>query len=194
MVNDVFQNNQGVPVIRDGDPELQAAIRNKPHEYGRVFVMVNNEYLGHVGLVIGEGDEALLYDPSGTYSGCDYNTCKSQKKGFRGSGDMFEYPYFEWDDYLSYHLEDGFDIVVFEFIVKRERLKAMYDNVDESLSPGYFGCARNVSRVLYESGGDRFKNVLIGTPWGLKERLLNLQMEKGLLPYVYITTSDISKK
>ncbi|MTB79639.1 hypothetical protein GKR55_03640 [Providencia stuartii] len=92
MVNDVFQNNQGVPVIRDGDPELQAEIRNKPHEYGRVFVMVNNEYLGHVGLVIGEGDEALLYDPSGTYSGCDYNTCKSQKKVFVVQGICLNIP------------------------------------------------------------------------------------------------------
>ncbi len=77
-----------------------------------IYVMINNEFIGHVGLVIGNGEDALLYDPAGSYTGCKNNQCEDGSYTLRGSGDFFQYPDFNWDDYLSYQLWDGDDIVI----------------------------------------------------------------------------------
>lgn len=195
MRNDVFLNRGRVPIIRDNDPKLQAAIANNQGDYARIFVMINNHLYGHAGLIIDEGEHAFLYDPSGTYDGRDE---RGSIQSFRGSGDFFEYPEFDWDSYLDLHLNDGLDVVVFEFIVPRSQMERMKDIVlYESESAGFFGCAKNVARVLLESGGifeDKGiqKNTFY-TPWGLKEILLNIQYQKGIIPHVFITTPPYTR-
>jgi len=195
MRNDVFINRARVPIIRDGDPALQAAIINKPNDYGRIFVMINNQSYGHAGLVIDEGEDALLYDPSGTYDGRDD---RGAIQSFRGSGDFFEYPEFDWDSYLSLHLNDGIDIVVFEFILPRSQVNRMKDIVlYESEIAGFFACAKNVARVLLTSGGifkdQGIKENTFYTPWGLKAILLNIQFKKGIVQHVFITTPPYTR-
>ncbi|MGX8895135.1 hypothetical protein ACWWJS_27465, partial [Enterobacter cloacae] len=61
------------------------------------------------------------YDPAGSYTGCKNNQCEDGSYTLRGSGDFFQYPDFNWDDYLSYQLWDGDDIVIIEFVIPREQ-------------------------------------------------------------------------
>lgn len=56
MRNDVFNNRRYVPVIRYNDPALQAAMLNNQGDYARIFVMINNVFIGHSGLVLDEGE------------------------------------------------------------------------------------------------------------------------------------------
>lgn len=189
MRNDLFTTRRQVPIIRDNNPKLQTAIANGQGDYARIFVMINNVFIGHAGLIIGEGEDALLYDPAGNYEGCEEVSCRGSIQSFRGSGDFFEYPQFDWDSYLKYHLEDGDDIVIFEFIVPRSQMERMKDIVFfESETADNFYCASNVARVLPESGGV-FNNIPdeFFAPWGLKKHLLNIQSQKGVVPHVFIT-------
>ncbi|MGJ3353834.1 hypothetical protein [Providencia sp. Je.9.19] len=190
MRNDAFNNRWNLPVIRDNDSKLQAAIANGQGDYVRIFVMINNEGFGHSGLILDEGENAFLYDPAGTYAGCEEKKCRGSIQSFRGSGSFFEYPYFDWDSYLKYQFEDGEDVVVFEFVVPRSQMEQMKDNIlYYSDTATDFTCAKNVARVLRESGGV-FAGLDEGffTPWGLKADLLNIQYHKGVIPHVFITT------
>lgn len=188
MRNDVFNNRRYVPVIRYNDPTLQAAMLNNQGDYARIFVMINNVFIGHSGLVLDEGEYSFLYDPAGSYTGCKNNKCEGSVKSFRGSGDYFEYPDFNWDDYLQYQLDDGEDIIVFEFIVPDDQMKNMKDNIlNYSDFATDFTCATNVARVLRESGGI-FSDIDDGffTPWGLKGALFEIQVKKGIMPYAHV--------
>lgn len=96
MRNDVYNNRYHVPVISSPNPANEAMMRDSVN----IYVMINNEFIGHVGLVIGNGEDALLYDPAGSYTGCKNNQCEDGSYTLRGSGDFFQYPDFNWDDYL----------------------------------------------------------------------------------------------
>lgn len=189
MRNDVFNNRQQLPITRDNNPKLQTEISNKQDDYARIFVMINNVFIGHAGLVLDEGEESFLYDPAGSYTGCKNNKCDGSIRSYRGSGDFFEYPNFDWDGYLQYQLDDGEDVVVFEFIVPRIQLRKMKDNIlyDSEIASN-FTCAKNVARILRESGGV-FADIEDGffSPWGLKDALLDIQLKKGGMPHVVIT-------
>ncbi|BBU99144.1 hypothetical protein AB6H26_01965 [Providencia hangzhouensis] len=189
MRNDLFTTRRPVPIIRDNDPKLQTAIANGQGDYVRIFIMINNVFIGHAGLILGEGEDAFLYDPAGTYEGCEEKECRGSVQSFRGSGDFFEYPEFDWDSYLKFYLDDGEDIVLIEFIVPRSQMEHMRDNVlYYSDTADNFYCASNVARVLRESGGV-FNNIPdeFFAPWGLKKHLLNIQSQKGVVPHVFIT-------
>ncbi|MEQ4626591.1 hypothetical protein [Providencia manganoxydans] len=194
MRNDLFTTRRAVPIIRDNDPRLQTAIANGQGDYVRIFIMINNVFIGHAGLILGEGEDAFLYDPAGSYDGCEEKECRGLVQSFRGSGDFFEYPQFDWDSYLKYQFNDGEDVVVLEFIVPRSQMEQMKDNIlYYSDTATDFTCARNVARVLRESGGV-FAGLDEGffTPWGLKADLLNIQYHKGVIPHVFITTPAYS--
>ncbi len=46
--------------------------------------MINYNWgIGHTGLVVGEGEEALLYDPSGEYSKCGSDDCFGSIEAYR---------------------------------------------------------------------------------------------------------------
>ncbi|HGN1863411.1 TPA: hypothetical protein ACKRZ5_001364 [Proteus mirabilis] len=130
MRNDVYNNRYHVPVISSPNPANEAMMRDSVN----IYVMINNEFIGHVGLVIGNGEDALLYDPAGSYTGCKNNQCEDGSYTLRGSGDFFQYPDFNWDDYLSYQLWDGDDIVIIEFVIPREQ-------------------AEHITKLIYELGG-----------------------------------------
>nr|WP_282563770.1 hypothetical protein [Providencia stuartii] len=50
----------------------------------KIFVMINYNWgIGHTGLVVGEGEEALLYDPSGEYSKCGSDNCFGSIEAYR---------------------------------------------------------------------------------------------------------------
>lgn len=84
MRNDVFNNRRYVPVIRYNDPALQAAMLNNQGDYARIFVMINNVFIGHSGLVLDEGEYSFLYDPAGSYTGCKNNKCEGSVKVSEG--------------------------------------------------------------------------------------------------------------
>lgn len=91
----------------------------------KIFVVSNYNWgIGHTGLVVGEGQDAILYDPAGGYSGCPSKKCYdniNEPRTLRSSGEFFDYPEFDRDDYLSFQLWDGPDVQLIEFTVPREQ-------------------------------------------------------------------------
>ncbi|OBU09714.1 hypothetical protein [Morganella psychrotolerans] len=175
---DVHQNSYDVPVIVVSNPLYTAMIADPVN----IYVMVDNDYSGHVGLVIGDREQALLYDPSGGYIGCG-EKCLTNEVAHRGSAEFMPYPDFDWDTYLSYHRWSSDDIVVIQFTIPgehAERLRNIILNNDYSY---YFHCATNVARVLRESGGI-FENLEDGfrAPWGVKKELLGMKPPAVLFP------------
>ncbi|ELX8378005.1 hypothetical protein AB7Y49_05615 [Providencia vermicola] len=180
MRNDVYNNRFNIPVIHSLDPIYETLMEDPV----RIYVMANTVLIGHIGLVIGEGEDAWLYDPAGSYTGCKENKCDGSIITKRGSGDFFEYPDFNWDDYLDYHRQDGESVVVIEFIIPKEQAKLLKEIILEHGGGGIADCASQVAAVLQASGGI-FKNLGTGfrTPIGLKHELIEFHHKKGLLPY-----------
>ncbi len=168
MRNDVYNNRYHVPVISSPNPANEAMMRDSVN----IYVMINNEFIGHVGLVIGNGEDALLYDPAGSYTGCKNNQCEDGSYTLRGSGDFFQYPDFNWDDYLSYQLWDGDDIVIIEFVIPREQAEHITKLIYELGGANALFCATRITHVLKLSGGV-FSNldtpIYIRSPWELKK-------------------------
>lgn len=175
---DVHNNNHNVPVIIASNPIYTAMIVDPVN----IYIMVDNDLTGHVGLVVGDGDSAFLYDPSGGYMGCG-EKCLANEMAYRGSGEFLEYPDFDWDTYLSYHRWDSDDIVVIQFTIPREQAERLKDIVFNNDYMFYYHCATNVARVLKESGGI-FKDLEGGfrTPWGVKSELLEMKPPEVLFP------------
>lgn len=66
-VNDVYFNRFNVSIVSSPNPYADSLIKDPV----KVFVVSNyNWWMGHTGLVVGEGEDAILYDPAGGYSGC----------------------------------------------------------------------------------------------------------------------------
>ncbi|HGN1328149.1 TPA: hypothetical protein ACKRF0_001116 [Proteus mirabilis] len=179
MRNDVYNNRYHVPVISSPNPANETMMRDSVN----IYVMINNEFIGHVGLVIGNGEDALLYDPAGSYTGCKNNQCEDGSYTLRGSGDFFQYPDFNWDDYLSYQLWDGDDIVIIEFVIPREQAEHITKLIYELGGANALFCATRINHVLKLSGGV-FSNldtpIYIRSPWELKKQLLDIYFpERG---------------
>ncbi|HAT1528121.1 TPA: hypothetical protein I8W52_003335, partial [Morganella morganii] len=96
----------------------------------------------------------------------------------RSSGEFFHYPEFDWDDYLSFQLWDGPDVMVIEFVIPGEQAARITEMIYNHGMAGSFSCAKTVFKILKESGG--IFNVLEETPvlkenpWQLREKLLGI--------------------
>ncbi|MEY1089127.1 hypothetical protein AB7160_09695 [Morganella morganii] len=177
-INDVHRNRFNVLVISSPDP---SAVMSVPDPV-KIFVVVNYNWgMGHAGLVVGEGEAAVLHDPSGSYSECASRACykdRNAKRNPRSSGEFFHYPEFDWDDYLSFQLWDGPDVMVIEFVVPGEQAARITEMIYNHGLAKSFSCAKTVFKILKESGG--IFNVLEETPilrenpWQLREKLLGI--------------------
>lgn len=176
-INNVFENKSNIPVITNPNPINDILIKDPV----KIYVMVNNVFIGHVGMVIGEGEKAILYDPAGSYTGCNDNKCSSGTHTIRGSGDFLEYPDFNWDDYLSYHRVDGDDIIVIEFIIPREQAEHITQLVYELGGAEPLFCATRIHDILKLSGGifsSLDDPIYMRSPWELKKQLLNIYFKE----------------
>ena len=97
-INDVYFNRFDVPIVSSPNPYNDSLIDNPV----KIFIVVNYNWgIGHTGIVVGEGEDALLYDPSGGYSECPSRKCYNNIEELRiprGSGEYFKYPEFDCDD------------------------------------------------------------------------------------------------
>lgn len=142
-----------------------------------LLVMINNNNMGHAGFMIGEGKDAMLYDPAGSYTGCYLRACENGDPSYRGSDDAFKYAHFDWNDYLAYQRADGPKVNVYQFIVSEEQSQIIRIKLQRrgGANPPY--CATAIAEVLKSSGGE-FSNLsepmLIRTPWGLEDELKSI--------------------
>ncbi|MBC4010518.1 hypothetical protein H8R13_01990 [Morganella morganii] len=177
-MNDVHRNRFNVLVISSPDPSVVMSVPDPV----KIFVMINYNWgMGHAGLVVGEGEAAVLHDPSGSYSECASRACykdRNAKRNPRSSGEFFHYPEFDWDDYLSFQLWDGPDVMVIEFVIPGEQAARITEMIYNHGLAKSFSCAKTVFKILKESGG--IFNVLEETPilrenpWQLREKLLGI--------------------
>ncbi|GAA0352077.1 hypothetical protein L9H26_16535 [Morganella psychrotolerans] len=183
-VNDVYHNRFNVPVISSPDLFAGSLVKDPV----KVFVVINyNLGMGHTGLVVGEGEDALLHDPSGSYSECPSKQCYNNEyeyRTLRSSGEFFHYPEFDWDDYLSFQLWDGPDVQVIEFILPKVQADKITELIYNYGMADSFKCSDTVFKILKESGGI-FNSlegnlVLRENPWNLRHKLLDLYFpERG---------------
>lgn len=181
-INDVHRNRFNVRVISSPD---QLAVMSVPDPV-KIFVMINYNWgMGHVGLVVGEGEKAILHDPSGGYSECPSRECYKDRNAMRyprSSGEFFHYPEFDWDDYLSFQLWDGPDVMVIEFVVPGVQAGRITEMIYNHGLAKSFSCAKTVFKILKESGG--IFNVLEETPilrenpWQLRNKLIDIYYPK----------------
>lgn len=172
-VNNVFSNNLNIPVITNPNPINDSLIEDPV----KIYVMINNEWIGHVGLVIGEGEGSLLYDPAGSYTGCYKRQCEDGVTIHRGSGEFFEYPNYDWNDYLAYQRDDGEDIAIIEFVIPEKQAEHLRNLVFEYGGAGIMECAKRIYTVLHESGGifsELKEPFWLRSPWELKKQLLDI--------------------
>lgn len=172
-VHNAFNNTHNVPVITSNSPINEAFIKDPIN----IYVMIARDGLGHAGLVIDDGENALLYDPGGGYTGCYLRGCEDGAPTHRGSSDQFPYPMWEWDDYLAYHLYDGPKVSVIQFTVPRKQANRLRDIIDDMGGGSPLYCAERVSVALKSSGGifERLPEANgIKTPWTLKSELMDL--------------------
>lgn len=183
-VNDVYSNRFNIRIVSSPD---QSVIMSVPDPV-KIFVMVNYNWgIGHIGLVIGEGEKAILHDPSGGYSECPSRECYKDRNAMRyprSSGEFFHYPEFDWDDYLSFQLWDGPDVMVIEFVIPGEQAARITEMIYNHGMADTWMCAQTVLIILRESGGifSNIKNDIIfqEDPWGFREKLLDIHFpERG---------------
>jgi uncharacterized Zn-binding protein involved in type VI secretion len=148
-VNNVFNNTHNVPVITSNSPINKAFIKDPIN----IYVMIAIDWEGHIGLIIGDGEDAILYDPGGSYTGCYNRRCEDGAPTHRGSNDQFPYPMWEWNDYLFYHLASGPNVSIVQFTIPKKQADHLIQIIDEmgGVFPGF--CAAKISEALRASGG-----------------------------------------
>jgi uncharacterized Zn-binding protein involved in type VI secretion len=154
------------PIFRHRDPTDEV-----------LRIMINNNSEGHAGFMIGEGKQSMLYDPSGSYTGCFVRECQNGDPTYRGSSDTLTPPYFDWGDYLAYQRSDGPKVTVYLFEIPQAQADAIRAAITNSEMGKYLRCATSVSKVLRESGGifsDLSEPWFIRTPWGLEKELRDI--------------------
>lgn len=171
--NNLLSNKLNVPIITNARP-IQDTLINDPEN---VYIMIARDGLGHAGLVIGDGNDALLYDPGGGYNGCYQRNCEDGAPTHRGSNDQFPYPMWEWNDYLAYHLADGPKVSVIQFTIPKEQANRLRSIIDDMGGGSPLYCAERVSFALKASGGI-FEKLPepsgIKTPWTFKSELMDI--------------------
>lgn len=70
--HNAFNNTHNVPVITSNSPINEAFIKDPIN----IYIMIAIDWEGHVGLIIGDGEDAILYDPGGSYTGCYNRRCE----------------------------------------------------------------------------------------------------------------------
>lgn len=166
-------NNLSVPVITTTKPFEESLIKNPIN----IYIMIATDKEGHVGLIIGDNERSMLYDPGGSYTGCFNRRCEDGAPTHRGSNDVFPYPMWEWEDYLAYHLEDGINMSVMHFIIPKTQADKLIQLIDEKGGGAPLFCATNVSDVLKRSGGifTRLPSVAyIRRPSTFKDELMDI--------------------
>jgi len=191
----LYQNHQQRPGIVSTDisdvrTHISPVFRIPQEGDENLYVMINNNDIGHAGFMIGEGEGSMLFDPSGSYSGCFERMCLNGDPYYRGSSDTLDYPFFDWDDYLAYHRLDGPKLNVYLFVIPREQAEIIRNSVRRSLYQGFARCGRSVSDVLRESGGvfsELSEPLMYRTPWALESELKNIMFpgRGGIIPSAY---------
>ncbi|WP_211233783.1 RHS repeat domain-containing protein, partial [Comamonas composti] len=82
-----------------------------------VFV-INTNGLGHVGVLVGSGDHAVLYDPGGSF-----------RNEIKGSGDALYGIDASLNDYISYQLNDGPSVETIRFLTTQEEEEEILNNI-----------------------------------------------------------------
>jgi len=163
----------------------------RPYQEGDEIlrVVINNNNVGHAGFVIGEGENALLYDPGGSYSGCFQKSC-SKPNGDHydvGSGQALFGSDVDIDDYVAYQRSDGEKVNIYLFVIDADHADRIKNLVSQYGGRMPFACATTVSSLLIESGGI-FSNMGVSrTPWGLESELKDILYPNrgGLIPAAY---------
>jgi hypothetical protein len=121
-----------------------------------IVIIAKHYYIGdHAGLIVGRGNDRVLYDPGGTY-----NPPSAVDKGEPRSPalDKFDGDGAQLGSYMNYQGSDGSDveIVIFKTTLQEENdLKERINKAPDSVPAG--GCAANVSAIL--NGVGPFKNL-----------------------------------
>ncbi|MEX6157737.1 hypothetical protein AB7179_01190 [Providencia manganoxydans] len=188
-INDVHYNRFNIPVVISPNVYADSLIEDPV----KIFVMINYNWgIGHTGLVVGESEEALLYDPSGGYGECGSDDCFSSIELYRiprSAGEFFNYPEFTWDDYLSFQKWDGEDIQIIEFTVPRAQAEKITELIYNHGMAGWAMCSDTVFTILKQSGGifsSLEANLLMREdPWTLRHKLLELYFPstRGFMTY-----------
>lgn len=122
-----------------------------------VRVMINRGGETHAGMMIGEGKNALLFDPGGSYTRCSLSKCSldeyDKEREKRGSGDCLTANNFNWGQYLAYHRGDGPYVEVYEFVVSTEQAELMRKDITDNGGADSGWCAARITEVLKRSGG-----------------------------------------
>ncbi len=140
-----------------GDTELYQYVggdpvsRTDPGGLVTSVVVFYNGFAWHSGLSIDStnGEEPLLYDPSGGY--------EPPSGVSSGSGRVFYGPDANLDDYIGWHQTKDSSWTVFNFNTTPAEERVLRRRAEEQGGGGALDCAQNVSTVL--SGVGRFKGI-----------------------------------
>jgi hypothetical protein len=103
-------------------------------------IVINNNFpvIGaHVGMVLGTGRDAVLYDPGGSYRNLD-----------KGSGDALYGRTVNLNDYVNFQKLDGPNVQTYTFPTTPAQENAIKARIESNGSRGPLFCAADTSRVL----------------------------------------------
>lgn len=125
-------------------------------------VIVNNNGLGHVGVYTGSGNDAIIYDPGGSFT---------TPQGIpAGSGDVFYGEEADLGRYLEYQYIDGDDVTVYTFNTTKEEEDKLKIIIDEQGGCAPLLCSTCSGSALRQL--ERFKSLgSTRTPWGMKSEM-----------------------
>jgi len=122
-------------------------------------IVINTNGIGHTGVIVGSGADAVLYDPGGSY-----------RQKIKGSGDTLDGKNARVEPYVKYQKLDGPKVEVITISTTPEQEAEIKKNIDEQSGciPGL--CATCTGNVL--RGVGPFKNLPSAyTPGGLSRAL-----------------------
>jgi RHS repeat-associated protein len=108
--------------------------------------IINNNGIGHAGLVVGSGNDGVLYDPGGSY-----------RDDIKGSGQALYGDEVNQNDYINYQREDGSDVEVIKFPTTPEQEEEIKKNIENQGGCSPLLCAICSGNVL--RGVGPFKNL-----------------------------------
>jgi RHS repeat-associated protein len=125
-------------------------------------VVINNNGIGHAGVVVGSGRSATLYDPGGSYRNAE-----------KGSGDALYGRDVNLQDYINYQKRDGPDVQTYSVATTPEQEAEIRNRIENEGFNVPGSCAVDTSGAL--KGIGPFKNLGTSfTPGGLGRSLRRL--------------------